>query len=609
MKKQFLTKFALATLALTMFGYNANAQLGNLKNKVKNAAGSVGNKDEKKDEKKDEQKNDTSTNSSSTNSNATTSNTGSKAAGDLKWYKVDKNTTVFSSDYGFGSPKTDFKTGENIFVRFAFPKSIADVFNEKFPDHQKSTASYNIAIAKNIDDENPIIISEGTFSIYNYEKINMMDFSISADEKTIDGFVSHKGDVDSKLCGMSVATLAKNSISVQWQTQAPLMKGGKKDWEIFLIFSPGDKILDERAPVMVAQGKFSYTYDAKASSSQYAGSIKPLKAVPDDGITSDFHKSHLNQIVFSKNQIPKTGASDAALTTTFNLGDDIYLRSFIEKSVVNEMAAVGAEAYHTSDGRSIILRVYADGKLFTDMPGTDKLYKNEGEFYHFCPIGEDFNLNNSTTFHSSFSRTWGSAGDKGKDYDNFLLEFFHNTWQLAPGSHKIKLELVFNIPADGATSDQKYTSAFGEEKLLATGEFTLNVTDAGKVTTGKKLCSMPDIKTELGYYGMPALTKMPKAPEWIKKHITENGMKATLLKVVEGAEWAYIKNSYGIIIKRELWGTAFLQDNDTKLYYARRIKFTEQNISSGGAKYGQTVWEWNDFDNVGKRFCKECLGK
>lgn len=602
MKKQFLTKFALATLAITMCGLNANAQLGNLKNKVKNAAGNVGGN---KDEKKDEKKNDTSTNSSnsssssssnsSTNNSAVTSSNGTKTANDLNWYKVDKTTTIFSADCSFNGIKTSFKTGENIFVRFAFPKSVTDMFNEKFPDHQKSTAKYSLAISKNIDTD-PIIISTGTFSVYNYEKVNMMDFTISGDPKTFSSF--DKLLNQNKISMRSASTLNNVSISTQWEALSPTFTSDMKDWEIFLVFAPGDEILDDRKPELVNQGKFSFTYDANASNSQYAAYIKPLKAIPDEGITSDVHKKLMKQVVFSKTAIAKS-AVESSLTNSFNLGDDIYFRVYLEKSIINESNAIGYETNSTVNGVTAF-DIFIDGKKIVDMPATETYQYSFSKSEHQYP----------TTFTDCLSRNWGDPDDKGKSYKKALLDFYYNAVLLSPGTHKVTINTTYYVPENGATPEQQYQKAFGKEKLLATGEFSLNVTEAGKVAIGKKLCSMPDIKTEVDYFKIAkAPTKVPQAAEWVKKNINEKGINASLVKVVEGDEWAYIKNSWGIITHRELWGNAFLLDKTSGLYYSRRIKYTEQNISSGGAKYGSTVWEWSDYSNVGIRFAKECVGK
>lgn len=323
-------------------------------------------------------------------------------------------------------------------------------------------------------------------------------------------------------------------------------------------------------------------------------------------MTSDLHSKYVKQIIFSKSEIPKTGASENALASTFNLGDDIYARTFIEKSCRNEQINIGAQKYDGKFG----YRIYVDGKLFTDMPGTKRPgYKLDGEYSTDGLSIYESARETSTTFAQDLSRSWGGEKDKGAYYDGLLLDFYYNAWLMPAGAHKVKMEMVFYIPADGALAEYKWTSAFGKEKILASGEFTLNVTEAGKLTAAKKLCSMPDIKTETDYFKKPALTKAPQATEWVKKDVAEKGTKATLIKVVEGEEWGYIKNSWGIITHRELWGTAFFQDNETKLYYTRAIKFTQQNISSGGAKYGNTTWDWQDYDNAGKRFCKECIGK
>ena len=280
----------------------------------------------------------------------------------------------------------------------------------------------------------------------------------------------------------------------------------------------------------------------------------------DEGITSELHKKYLKQIVFSKKPIPKTGASEADLANTFNLEDDIYFRAFLEKSYT-------------------LFEVFIDDKPLVDMPGTKTYSKTKADSDGDLP----------TTFTAALSRNWGISSDDGKDYNKLLLDFFYNASLLSPGSHKVKVN-----------------SAYFND-VLATGEFTLNVTEAGKVSIGKKLCTMPDIKSEMKHFNL-GIKLVPQAMDWAKKEFNN---KATVIKVVAESDtnWAYQKNQFGIITHRTLWGLIYLQDNETKLYYTQRIDFTQQNISKGGSKYGNTTYELKNFDNTGLRFCKECLTK
>jgi len=582
-------KGSILMIGLVLMSGFANAQLGGIK--IKNPINNGG-------------KTETTTTTETTNSDKG-SDKGSDKVANPGSYPVTVPTVVFSTDYGFASPKTDFTTGENIFLRFAFPKPVGEYYAELMGRSDvPSSGDMILAIGRNMDDEDPIIIYSKTIFTSRYSEDNVLDFTLQADNKFFDNMDANRAEMEKKACFNSIGSLAEVSLDMMWDQKIPDVKPVSGEWEVFLFFKPWQSQEEtEIKQVPLASGKFKYTYDAEKARAQFAALIKPIAAITDDGMTSDLHKTHVNKIVFSKSAIPTTSASESSLVNNFNLGDDIYARVFMDKSLSNELRKIGASEKETSAGRSLAINMYVDGILFVSMPGTDKIYKENGSYYHFSPMDGDFKQLTTTTFQNSLSHPWGIPTDEGAAYDNFLLDFFYNAWLMSDGAHKIKLDLVFYIPIDGATPDRQYQKAFGKEKLLATGEFTLNVAATGKVTTGKKLCNMPDIKDETQYWNK-GLTKMTLATDWVKKAVNA---ETTVLKVVDGDEWKYNKNAYGVILSRTLWGMAYLKDNKTGLYYTRTINFTEENISSGGSKYGSATWEWMDYDNSGKRWCKECL--
>lgn len=593
MKK--LNKVIMAGLiaGFTLVPAASIGQIGNIK--VKNPINGGGGKT-------------TETKTETTTTGTTSDNKGTSDAATTKnlgYYKVDQPTCVFSTDYGFGTPQTEFTTGENIFIRFAFPKPVGEYYAEMMGRSDvPSSGDLVLAIGRNIDDADPIIIYAKTIFTSRYSQDNVLDFTLQAGNKFFDNIDANRPEMEKKACFNSIGTMADLSLDMMWDQKIPSVQPISGEWEVFLFFKPWQS--DEESEIKqvpLANGKFKYTYDAEKARADFAANMKPLAAITDDGMTSDLHKKNVGKIVFSKSEIPLTGASESALVNSFNLGDDIYTRFYMEKSLSNELRAIGAEDWHTSGGRSLAMNIYVDGQQFISMPGTKNIYKEDGAFFHFSPIDGDFSQQKSTTVHTSLSHTWGRPSDEGAEYDMIMLDFFYNAWLMSDGEHKIKIDLVFYLPPNGATPQQQYQAAFGTHKVLASGEFTLNTTAAGKLTTAKKLCNMPDIKNETQYWNK-GLTKMTSATEWIKKAVDA---ETTVLKVVDGDEWTYNKNYYGVILSRELWGMAYLKDNKTGLYYARTINFKEENISSGGSKYATATWEWVDYDNSAKRWCKECL--
>lgn len=303
--------------------------------------------------------------------------------------------------------------------------------------------------------------------------------------------------------------------------------------------------------------------------------------VPDDGVSGTLHKANVNKIVFSKTAI--NGNSPAsAISNTFTLGDDIYFRVFMEQSVGNQARKARKEFKNLG----LSARFFINDKLMTANPNNQGYDMASGSYSISTERYENFDTDKSTTAIAALARNWGAipSDQPPYSYNKLLLDFFYTTYQLPVGTHKVKI------------------LCYGD---VISGEFTLNVTEAGKLALGKKLCGMPLIKDQYAGYNT-ALRIVPTATEMVKKNMPEN---TTLIKVIEGQDWSYTKNAFGIITHRNLWGKAFLKDNATGLYFVKDIDFRQENISSGGSKYGATTWSWNNLTSSGYRFCKECLGK
>ena len=84
----------------------------------------------------------------------------------------------------------------------------------------------------------------------------------------------------------------------------------------------------------------------------------------------------------------------------------------------------------------------------------------------------------------------------------------------------------------------------------------------------------------------------------------------TIIKLVEyGNDWTYKKNVYGVILSRSIDAKALVQDQKTKLCFIIDITFGQENVSSGGAKYGPVYFSRKgEFSNPGSTgyFVREC---
>lgn len=319
-----------------------------------------------------------------------------------------------------------------------------------------------------------------------------------------------------------------------------------------------------------------------------------IDPVQDQGMTNEFHRANVGKIVFAKTEIPKTETSGNNLTNTFNLGDNIFSRVYLAQSYTNEGNSIGYIAQWT-DFR---IRMTVDGQKFDILPTTSG--------YPLSKVAEDPTSRNTwTTFQIGISpNVEGYPSTETRD-------FFYRMYQLPNGTHKVKLEVVFDIPddevnkgtyGDGPDQGRKWTTKFGPEKVLAAGEFAINVTEAGKIAVGKKIC--PDMSWLKGTAKI-----VPDGMAMISKSKREN---ETILKVVEfGNDWTYHRNAYGVILSRTLKAQALLQDNKTKLCYVVYIEYSQENTSSGGSKYAPTMFSRNgSFETPGENglFVRECTG-
>ncbi|MDP2386976.1 MAG: hypothetical protein Q8M29_11430 [Bacteroidota bacterium] len=483
MKKQFLSKLALAALAVTMCSYSANAQLGNLKNKVKNAANNAtGNN------------NNSSSSSSNTSTSANNSSSGTSGNSATSGVKVDESLS-----------------GEQLVDK-------ADGFYKE-EKYKEALAHYEAAQNKG-------------------------DYYVS------DGMVRKRMNECRDYLDPAKQKENENAMNQANQTIA--------------------------------------TMDA--------AKYKCDNMEPDNGISSPTHTKYLKKIVFSKSEIVKAQENEANFTNTFNVTDNIYSRVFIEKSIKNEAGNVG-DCYNGT---------YFMRWSFDD--GSTKL-----------PEWLNTNIHNVLSGNDGYAKwtTWQpgvSPSESDMTFAQTEIKYFVKYIRNLPnGKHKMKMEVVYDIPEDSNNgySTYEYTTKFGPEKVLASGDFTINITEEGRKQLYKKVC--PLYKKTIDHYNSAAFTLVPNATELVKKGTTVDWTKFTLLKIVGDNDWTYKKNVYGIILSRSCGATAYLLNKETNFIHYSSVGYYQENVSSGGAKYGPTTFSLEEqnieFVRAFDSFCKECIGK
>ena len=317
----------------------------------------------------------------------------------------------------------------------------------------------------------------------------------------------------------------------------------------------------------------------------------------DNGISSPVHTKNIKKIVFSKTEIVKGQENESSFTNSFSATDNIYPRVYLEKSIGTEAKSIG-DCY---GGSNFIRWTFDDGA--TKLPE----WLDES---NFTATDEDL----WTTFQPGMS-----PSESDMNYDESKIKNFVKIVRYLPvGTHKVKMEVVYDIPEDeqpaGSRDEQnsrKFTTKFGTEKVLATGEFTLNVTEAGKKALYKKAC--PLYKDEVADYNRSAFTLVSNATSLVKETKNIDWNKFTLLKIVGAKDWKYEKNYYGVILSRSAGAGVYLLNKEDGFIYYSSVSFYQENTSSGGSSYSSvsaTVEAQNiEYTRNYDSFCKECIGK
>lgn len=421
---------------------SVQAQIGNLKNKANNAIGS-------KKEKTSTNTNTSTTKQETKTQNTSTSNNASNV--ESKATVVDKPTVEFATDYTFKNKKTDFEPGEDIFVRLVAPKSMGDMFKDAFKMSDiPMSGAMAVAIGKDANDENPIVITQYAFFPNRYNKDNQFAITLQIDDAKLENLAT---EMDGKVSFNSVQTMAKGDVKLLWAQEAAKFSPKKHQWTIFFFYKKANS--DDVAEA--GSGVFTYNVTNENKNKLVGGmnfyDKQRFEKLPDDGIKNDFHQKNINKIVFTNNKIDANFTDESKVKTSFaNLAGGIYGRIYLKESVRNMLANDGNGKDFGGSGLTMVYKV--NGKLYTV---DDGISKEDG------------------LTKTSWGLTFVPNTPAGNE-DQITKTFVYITSILPAGKHKIKVQ--YRLPAGAVPLD--------ETKMLGENEIEVNINIADRDAVAKK---------------------------------------------------------------------------------------------------------------------------
>ncbi len=188
----------------------------------------------------------------------------------------------------------------------------------------------------------------------------------------------------------------------------------------------------------------------------------------------------MGQVVFTRTDLERDRISEAALASSFNLGDPIFFRVYMREPSIEQFRAKlpGKSSYWISRSIRYKARFTVGGNV----------------------VDTHFRIWGKAGDHETWS-TWRgellSRAEKFQPGTEVFREFLSRATKrglMGPGTHQIKLELIpyaINIDGDvnynGSSNDPP--AAMGD--VVATGNFTLTVKPGAYAKSDPKICALP----------------------------------------------------------------------------------------------------------------------
>lgn len=304
--------------------------------------------------------------------------------------------------------------------------------------------------------------------------------------------------------------------------------------------------------------------------------------VKDDGIANETHKKYVKKIVFSNPKLNYDESNLSAIKTTFKIGEPLFRRVFLEKSLGNYYRGYNLEKkggkpdkywrFDNDDG-VITWKYYLDGKLaFEEYQRLRTPYVTEERIDEWTSWWTELVPAKEDRYHKVESPV-RQLGE--------LLAF------MAPGTHKIKIEAWVTDPVI------ENKGGMGEIEIMADGEFTISFTAQEQVNYRKKRGVI-----------MPAARKSDPALEkkMLSTFKTAYPLDIPLRAVITQGVWSVHRhNISGIILSRTMDATVAVKIKDgTCLMHTVVYKQIHE-----GSSYGRLQVSLDTFNTATRIGCGE----
>jgi hypothetical protein len=211
---------------------------------------------------------------------------------------------------------------------------------------------------------------------------------------------------------------------------------------------------------------------------------------PDDGIQGDFHQKNIGKIVFSKQPTDKN-LNESSVTTSFNVGDYIYARIYLQTCVANYKVYKTLNPIpHKNEVGGAYIKVFLDGK--------------DAGF----SIGlKDFNGTQATITQKGL--TLNGEGDAAQ-YNS--EDFINSLNDLSDGQHTYRFELWGQYDPQTAMGYDEFKT----KAAIASGEFTITKKPGSGVKLGRNWAGVESLMDdpEVAAKALKVLKEYASAHGW-----------------------------------------------------------------------------------------------
>jgi hypothetical protein len=277
---------------------------------------------------------------------------------------------------------------------------------------------------------------------------------------------------------------------------------------------------------------------------------KPAKIDKSEGITSPIHQKYLNKIVFTSNEksIAKKAEIEADFKSEFTIGEPIYFRFYLSKTIEQSLANIDDGSSDFENGINLAFKFYINDVLIDNMKSKFQFGDIDRE------IREEW-----TTLRGSF-KSVDNSKYIGKSQFEDLLRLNGDKFKIGKNNFKVEIYPLSNYK-------------YGD--VIASSEIILNLKNSLINPNDSEVClPLAGMKDDLLLKSIA--NAHPEGKAGFK--VNPNNMRITSTK------WGIKKNEYGKTLYRYLGVCAGYKDLSTnkcyRAYYNIEQDFVESKFLS-----------------------------